>query len=298
MIFFSRKSKLNIFAPVFKNVINLFYQFMNKRQNIFLFLASILILISCSSDPVKKNTYIELKTTLGNITLRLYNETPVHRDNFIKLVNSHVFDDVTFHRVIKDFMIQTGDPETKTGYIRKNNDTLTTYTIPAEFNPSLFHKRGALAAAREGNDINPEMRSSGTQFYIVQGIRYTDETLKQAEERIRNNKKQALYINILKQISDSNTISGSGLKESEIQEKATLRMFEIMSSEPAYSIPESQKEVYKTLGGVPRLDGTYTVFGEVIDGMDIVDRIASVKTNDKDKPESDIRIIKAHIVRR
>jgi peptidylprolyl isomerase len=271
---------------------------MNNKRNVFILLASVLFCISCSTTPGKKDSYVEFKTTLGTITLRLYNETPFHRDNFIRLVNSHVFDDVTFHRVIKDFMIQSGDPETKTGYVKPDNDTLTTYTIPAEFNPSLFHKRGALAAAREGNDINPEMRSSGTQFYIVQGIKYSDETLKQAEERIRNNKKQAMYIGILKHLSDSNSASGSTLKESEIQEMASLRMFEKMASEPEYLIPENQKEVYKTLGGVPRLDGTYTVFGEVVDGMDVVDLIASAKTNAKDKPETDIRIIKARIVRK
>ena len=271
---------------------------MNNRRNLVLLLVSLLIYMSCSSDSNKKISYVELKTTFGNITLQLYNETPVHRDNFIRLINLHILDDVTFHRVIKDFMIQSGDPETKTGYIKKSNDTLTAYTIPAEFNPSLFHKRGALAAAREGNEINPEMRSSGTQFYIVQGIKYTDDMLKQAEERIRNNNKQALYISLLKHISDSNSVSGSKLKESEIQEMASLRMFEKMVSEPEYSIPESHKEVYKTQGGVPRLDGTYTVFGEVVEGMDVVDRIASAKTNEKDKPESDIRIIKARIIRK
>ena len=112
---------------------------------------------------------ILMKTTLGDIKIKLYDETPLHRDNFIKLVNSGFYDGISFHRVINDFMIQAGDPLTRTVPISKTADTLNTYTIPAEFNRLHFHKKGALAAAREGNDVNPEMRSSGTQFYIVQG---------------------------------------------------------------------------------------------------------------------------------
>jgi peptidylprolyl isomerase len=260
-------------------------------------LAFLLFLISCTGAD-KKKSYVVLKTTYGNITLLLYDETPIHRDNFIKLVKSGVFDDITFHRVIKNFMIQTGDPETKTGYVKPASDTLSSYTIPAEFKPQLFHKRGALAAAREGNDVNPEMRSSGTQFYIVQGTVMTDETLTQAQERIRNNKKQALFIQTIKQITDSNSIAAVKLSEAQIQEKASLRLFEKLASETQYTIPENQKAIYKTTGGVPRLDGTYTVFGEVTEGMDVVDRIAESKTNEKDKPLEDIRIIKATIVKK
>jgi peptidylprolyl isomerase len=267
------------------------------RKSLFI-LSFFYIIISCSSNPEKKYSYILIKTTLGNIKLRLYDETPGHRDNFIKLVKLHVYDGVRFHRVIKDFMIQTGDPESKSGFSKSQDDTLCTYTIPAEINPLLFHKKGAIAAAREGNEFNPEMKSSGTQFYIVQGIKYSDETLVQAEERIKNNRKQARFIRILKQISDSNNISDKKLSEAEIQERASLQLFQQMSVEPDYKIPENERSVYKNIGGVPRLDGTYTVFGEVVEGLDVVDKIAEAKTNEKDKPLTDLLIIRATVVRK
>ncbi len=134
---------------------------------------------------------ILMKTTLGDIKIRLYDGTPLHRDNFIKLVKSGIYDGISFHRVIKGFMIQAGDPSTRNVRISQVSDSLNTFTIPSEFNNIYFHKKGALAAAREGNDVNPEMRSSGTQFYIVQGTKLTDEELDQAEHSINNNLKQA-----------------------------------------------------------------------------------------------------------
>ncbi len=139
-----------------------------------------------------------IKTTSGDIKIKLYDVTPVHRDNFIKLVNSNFYDNVSFHRVIKDFMIQTGDPLTRPEKSKTIPDSLNTYTLPAEFNPACFHKKGALAAARKGNEENPEMRSSGTQFYIVQGIKYNDAELDQAEFRINSNIKQAIFNKIIK----------------------------------------------------------------------------------------------------
>jgi len=271
---------------------------MNTLNKFTLFCCTGLILLSCSASRDNKNSFVLIKTTLGNITVRLYDETSGHRDNFIKLVKAHVYDGVTFHRVIKDFMIQGGDPETKNGYIKNEGDTLTSYTIPAEFYPALFHKKGALAAARQGNDVNPQMRSSGTQFYIVQGVKYTDETLNQSEQRVINNRKQALFITLLKQVSDSAKIKGLSLSDAELQEKASLLMFEKLASGPEFKIPENQRNIYKSIGGVPRLDGTYTVFGEVVEGLDIVDRIADVKTNENDRPLADIRIIKTQLIRK
>lgn len=193
-------------------------------------------------------------------------------------------------------MIQTGDPESKEGYVKGAADSLISYTIPAEFNNALFHKKGALAAARQGNDVNPGMRSSGTQFYIVQGEIYSDDQLNQAEQRINNNMKQAMFVGLMKQISDSNRISGAGLSDAEIQEKASVRMFEKMSENGEYRITPEQRIVYKNIGGTPRLDGTYTVFGEVVSGLDVVDKIAAAETNDGDKPLTDIRIIKMKLV--
>lgn len=154
-----------------------------------------------------------------------------------------------------------------------------------------------MAAAREGNEINPEMRSSGTQFYIVQGVKYSDEELNQAEQRINNNLKQAIFFKTLKEISDSNRISKTNLNENEIQEKASLRMFQIMAENGQYKISEEQRKIYKSIGGVPRLDCTYTVFGEVVSGLDVVDKIAAVNTNEHDKPLTDIRIIKTKLLR-
>jgi peptidyl-prolyl cis-trans isomerase B (cyclophilin B) len=267
------------------------------KKNLILF-SVVLFIFSCSPSKDNKNSYALIKTTLGDITVRLYDETPGHRDNFIKLVKGGVYDGVSFHRVIKDFMIQAGDPETKTDYVRGPIDSLGSYTIPAEFNPLFFHKKGALAAAREGNDVNPEMRSSGTQFYIVQGVQYSDDELNQVEQRINNNMKQAMFIKIIKEVTDSNRISGTNLTEAEIQEKALLRMFETMEVKGEHKISEEQRSIYKNIGGTPRLDGTYTVFGEVVSGLDIVDKIADVKTNDGDKPITDIRIIKMRLVRK
>ena len=279
-----------------ENIINQIIILMNIIKKNSFWLLIVLFLVSCSSSKDNKNTFVLIKTTLGDITLRLYDETPGHRDNFIKLVKSNVYEGISFHRVIKDFMIQAGDPETKINYKKVPNDSLITYTIPPELNLKYFHKKGALAAAREGNDVNPEMRSSGTQFYIVQGTKYSDTELNQAEQRINNNLKQVLFLRMIKEVSDSNRISGTNLNEAQIQEKASLRMFQTLATNGDYKIPEDQRDTYKNIGGVPRLDRTYTVFGEVVGGLDVVDRIASVKTNDKDKPITDIRIIKMKII--
>jgi len=280
-------------------LLNVIYQIrtiMNTiKKNLFLFCIS-LIIVSCAPSKDNKNSYVLIKTTLGDITVRLYDETPGHRDNFIKLIKMGVYDGVSFHRVIKDFMIQSGDQETKANYVKGVTDSLSSYTIPAEINPMFFHKKGALAAAREGNDVNPEMRSSGTQFYIVQGVKYSDEELNQAEQRINNNMKQAMFVKMIKEVSDSNRISEANLTEVEIQEKASLRMFETMAVKGEYRIPDEQRNTYKNIGGTPRLDGTYTVFGEVVSGLDVVDKIADIKTNERDKPITDIRIIKMKLV--
>jgi cyclophilin family peptidyl-prolyl cis-trans isomerase len=195
-------------------------------------------------------------------------------------------------------MIQGGDPETKPNYVKTESDTMTSYTIPAEFNPLFLHKKGPLAAARMGDDVNPQMRSSGTQFYIVQGVIFSDEELAQAEKRISKNLKQRMFKNIMKEVSDSNLIAGGKLTDAEIQEKATLRLFEAWEVKGEFNLSDEQRNIYKTKGGTPALDNAYTVFGEVIDGLEIVDTIADAKTDDSDKPETDIRIITMSLVRR
>lgn len=253
------------------------------------------IAICCNAPGGNENTVVLMKTTLGDIKLVLYDDTPLHRDNFIKLGNSGVYDGISFHRVINGFMIQAGDPATRSVRISESADSLISYTIPAEFSGEHFHKKGALAAARQGNDVNPEMRSSGTQFYIVQGTKLTDEELDQSEQRINSNLKQAMFSKFLRQVADSTRLSGIQLTDGEVQEKASARMFQYLTTIENYTIPEDQRTVYKDLGGVPRLDGTYTVFGEVTEGLDVVDRIASVQTNNSDRPVSDIKIIKMKI---
>ena len=257
----------------------------------------LLLLISCNAPGGNENTTISIKTTLGDIKIKLYDGTPLHRDNFIKLINSGFYDGVSFHRIIKDFMIQAGDPLTKTVLKTSIPDSLKTYTLPAEFNSLYFHKKGALAAAREGNDINPEMRSSGTQFYIVQGVKYTDDELNKAEQRINSKIRQTLFNTLLKQTTDSVRLSGKTISDGEIQEIASVKMFEHMTSNKDYKLSEEQRNTYKTIGGTPGLDGTYTVFGEVIEGLDIVDKIATVQTDSFDKPLNDVKIIKIKIVK-
>lgn len=271
---------------------------MNNIFRKFIILPAIVCLYSCSVPTSNNNTLISIKTTMGEIKVKLYDGTPIHRDNFIKLVNNGIYDNISFHRVIKDFMIQAGDPVTRPANSKALPDSVNTYTIRSEFNPSYFHKRGALAAAREGNEVNPEMRSSGTQFYIVQGVKYSDEELDQAQLRITSNIRQALFNKVMKQTSDSLRSSGKSATESEIQEIASVKMFDYLSANQEYKIPEDQRAIYKTDGGVPRLDGTYTVFGEVVEGLDIVDRIASVSTDNNDKPLTDVRILKMKIIRK
>jgi peptidylprolyl isomerase len=262
----------------------------------FLALSSVFLLFACTAPGGNENTVVLIKTSLGDIKIKLYDSTPVHRDNFIKLVNMGFYDGVLFHRVIKDFMIQAGDPLTRTGLTKVQLDTLTTYTIPAEFRKEYYHKKGALAAAREGNDVNPEMRSSGTQFYIVQGKKYSDTELKAAEGRINSNIKQSVFSRFIKETADSAKLSGKSLQESEIQDRASMKMFDYLTTFGDFKYTAAQLASYKEIGGTPRLDGTFTVFGEVIEGIEIVDKIAGVQTDQSDRPLGDVRILKMKLV--
>lgn len=270
---------------------------MNRNIRKIIPLIVLILIVSCSATNNNENTVVSIKTTLGDIKIKLYDNTPVHRDNFIKLVNTGFYEGVSFHRVIKDFMIQAGDPLTKTETKTPLADSIKTYTIPSEFNKTNFHKKGALAAARQGNDINPQMRSSGTQFYLVQGVKYSDDELNQAEARINGGLKQALFYKLLKETADSIKRAGKPVNEGEIQEIASVKMFKYLTSTPEYKIPQDQREIYKTLGGTPRLDATYTVFGEVIEGLDIIDKIASVATDNTDKPLTEVKILKIKVVK-
>jgi len=197
-----------------------------------------------------------LQTSMGDMLIRLSDSTPLHRDNFLKLVKQGFYDSVLFHRVINNFMIQAGDPDSKNAPSGKPlGEGGPGYTVPAEFSPTLFHKKGVIAAAREGDNVNPKKASSGSQFYITQGKKFTDGGLDTLETYRLNGRK----------------------------------------------IPLDQREVYKTIGGTPHLDQGYTVFGEVIKGLDAIDSIAAVPTSkaaDRDRPLKDVMIVKAKLVKR
>ncbi|MBE9511019.1 MAG: peptidylprolyl isomerase [Bacteroidetes bacterium] len=255
--------------------------------------------MSCSFSLNKsKEKIIIIETTLGTIKVKLYNETPLHRDNFIKLVKEGYYNGQLFHRVINHFMIQAGDPATRTNSTpeeKKNHGP--GYTIPAEFNPSLFHKKGVIAAAREGDDINPEKKSSGSQFYIVQGEIFTDAKLYQIEQRINDQNKQALFFKYINEEKEKAFANEEAIDYAKIQQEATLHLQKDIKNLPVFSIPPEHRNVYKSLGGTPHLDGSYTVFGEVVEGNEIIDKITGVKTSDSDKPLTDVFINKMKLSR-
>ena len=225
-------------------------------------LLSSLIVFSASAQKdstIKKKDRkrdVLLQTTMGDIVIRLSDSTPLHRDNFLKLVKVGFYDSVLFHRVIKDFMIQGGDPNSiRAAAAQPLGNGGPGYTVPAEFRKTLFHKKGVIAAARTGDNVNPTKASSGSQFYITQGRVYTDAGLDSVEKFRLNGRK----------------------------------------------IPAEQREVYKTIGGTPQLDQGYTVYGEVVKGLEVVDKIAAVQTSkaqDRDRPLQDVRIIKATLIKR
>jgi cyclophilin family peptidyl-prolyl cis-trans isomerase len=244
---------------------------------------SVLLLLACNprlSNGLRKKDLkkdVEITTTKGIVVVRLSDSTPQHRDNFLRLVKTGYYDSLLFHRVIRNFMIQSGDPDSKSGnpgkplsqggsggpaselrqnFVPRSSSPVTfaSSVIPAEFRPTLFHKRGALGAARTGDDVNPARASSGSQFYIVEGKRFTDAGLDSVEKfRLKGRK-----------------------------------------------IPEDERSIYRQLGGAPHLDQQYTVFGEVVRGMDVVDSIAAVKTSGPplDRPVAEVRILKMRLIRR
>lgn len=248
-----------------------------------------------------KMTKVQLETTYGKIVVVLYNETPQHRDNFIKLVKEGYYDGVLFHRVIKDFMIQTGDGNSKTADADTQlGDGDPGYTIPAEFvYPQYFHKRGALAAARTGDQVNPERRSSGSQFYIVTGKIYSSDELKAMTKRLEDVKKQDIFRglvmehqNEIKKMQENHDDEGlANLQNTLIQQT------EAEAAKTPFTMTDEQINAYTSIGGTPHLDGQYTVFGEVIEGMDVVDKIQNVTTGRLDRPTVDVKIIKAKIVK-
>ncbi len=265
---------------------------------------SVALLFSCGRNtknnaPEATNNpeaVVVIETSIGTIKVKLYNETPYHRDNFIKLTEEGFYDGIIFHRVINNFMIQAGDPKTK----QAEKDAVygegdTGYTIPAEFASKLFHKKGALAAARMGDDVNPKKESSGSQFYIVQGKIFSPEQL----TLLINNKNERLKTKIFNQLiteKASKLMSeGNQVDYKKLSENLSDTLQYILSKTTMYSLTPEQVQLYTTIGGTPHLDGDYTVFGEVIEGIDAVDKIAAVNTDQSDRPTTNIVISKMYL---
>lgn len=247
-------------------------------------------------------TQVRMQTNLGTITLKLYNETPLHRDNFIKLVKDGQYEGLLFHRVINEFMIQGGDVTSKNAPLNKQLGAGDLgYTVPAEFvYPRYFHKRGALCAARTGDDSNPEKASSASQFYIITGKVYSEGEIKQLEKQKESRLKQAIFNRL--QNENKTTIMQyykSGDKDSLAIMRDTLigkTEIETEKRKEETKLTAQQREAYTTVGGVPFLDNEYTVYGEVTEGIEIVDKIQKVKTNSSDRPLENIIIESMQII--
>ncbi len=236
---------------------------------------------------------VRIQTTLGDITVRLYDETPQHRDNFVKLAKEGYYDGTLFHRVIKDFMIQGGDPDSKGAPAGKMLGVGgPDYTIEAEIKSGLYHKRGALAAARQGDEVNPERRSSGSQFYIVWGQVYNEGQLRQFSKQMEMQQLQTVFNALAKEHHDEimqmrRERNRAGLQE--LQEKLAAEAEAQVKAQEA-GMTDEQRAIYSTVGGTPHLDGQYTVFGEVEEGMDVVEMIQQAATARSDRPVDDIEM--------
>ena len=273
-------------------------------KNKFLVLFSTLLLTALVLGSfVKKSDEVEviMTTSKGELILKLYNQTPIHRDNFVNLINNQFYNGISFHRVIKNFMAQAGDPNSRdpeyTGSLGNNSEG---ETLPAEIYPSLFHKKGALAAARMGDQVNPEKRSSGSQFYIVQGKKYNRNQLTQMEARINQQLEGNLvgiflkdssnreYMNRVKVCQQNGWMDSLNLVISEIKNL-------VLKDVDKFTFSEEQLKAYETVGGTPFLDNGYTVFGEVVSGIDIIDSICTTPTLPGDKPQEPIIILSVKI---
>jgi peptidylprolyl isomerase len=240
-----------------------------------------------------KSTILLVETSLGNIKIKLYNDTPLHRDNIIKLAKKGFYNGTLFHRVIKDFMIQGGDPNSKNAPKGRSLGTGDTgYTIPAEMiYPTHFHKKGSLAAARQSDQVNPKKESSGCQFYIVTGKVYKPAELKKIEQSVNSNRENSIFeelvsknVDAIKKLRLDHDRNGLLKLQDKLVKDAKL----LTAAEPKFQLTPEQIKTYTTIGGTPFLDNQYSVYGEVIEGMEIVDTIEKAKTDTNDRPQEDI----------
>lgn len=271
-----------------------------KKVFILALLACCLVAVSCNGQKSGDDgdAMVLLETTVGDIKLRLYGDTPGHRDNFINNVKEGLYDGVAFHRVIRNFMIQTGNPDTRPGQIE--DTTKKVPTIPAEIvYPKHFHRRGALAAARYGDEENPDKGSDKYQFYIVTGRRYDDQMLSGIESSQYDKKVTSVYESYV-DANDSviranrKAWGRDGLRD--FLDSLSYKAKEYVAANPPAKFTEAQSEAYRIYGGAPYLDGDYTVFGEVVEGMDVVEKIEKVRTDAGDRPLQIIRVKKATIL--
>ncbi len=251
--------------------------------------------ISCGGNSKNpEETVVSIKTEFGEIKVKLFDETPEHKSNFLKLVNEGFYDGLIFHRVIKNFMIQGGDPailDPVKGI--ELSQTTMNYTIPAEIIPQYYHKRGVLAAARRGGPGNPEKRSSPSQFYIVQGEVYRPGQLDTLELMVNKQHRDLMIRENLEaekaklnELKEKNDRAGFNMVVAKVIEKVDS----VCELENKFVLSEQQREDYTTIGGYPSLDGEYTIFGEVIEGMEVVDKIAGIETGPNDRPLKDIQM--------
>ncbi|MFO7829855.1 MAG: peptidylprolyl isomerase [Bacteroidales bacterium] len=260
----------------------------------FIIAFSVILFLNACDHAVEKEKEVQLykiETEYGDMIFKLYDQTPLHKENFKKLIEQDYFNDLLFHRVIDGFMIQGGDPESKNaepGVLLGNGGP--GYTIPAEFVDTIFHKKGVIAAAREGDDVNPEMRSAGSQFYIVQGKVFNDEDIKQVEARINSSRLNKLVTKYVNEAEEKAYAEGGTIDYPVLVKKAREKAEKKFKEQGMYKIPEFKRKVYQTIGGTPHLDGAYTVFGEVIEGLEVIDKIAAVKTDENDRPVKDVKM--------
>lgn len=280
---------------------------MRKKLGILLILGVAIIGLTAAfvAKPGDKEVKIKIRTTMGDMVVKLYNETPKTRDNFIKLVKEKYYDSTLFHRVIQTFMVQAGDPGSKhaaPGAMLGNGDA--GYTVPAEFVPTLFHKKGALAMARQGDDVNPTKASSGCQFYIVQGKTFSADELNTMEQRMNMGVKQQIFTQLINLPANANMKK----KFIQFQNQSNIDSLQALTKtiEPQidslyekankFKFSDEERKAYTTVGGAPHLDGNYTVFGEVVEGLDIIDKIAASQVDKNDRPVVDVRILSMEIM--